>query len=137
MPIRPLEGADVEHFTYRLESSRSRPAAASVEQSGADWREHVPTLRGGSVILREVVLSDAPALFASLTSHEVTRFLHEPPGSVDAFERFISRSQAQRAEGSAVCFAVTLSGFDAPIGIVQIRAIDADRSTAEWGFALA
>src|SRR5206468_1386042 len=77
------------------------------------------------------------SLFALLTAHEVARFIHEPPTTVEGFERFIARAQELRRAGGCVCLAVTLKGFDTAIGLFQVRQTEPDFATAEWGFALA
>src|SRR5438045_2604274 len=70
-----------------------------------DWRTGLPTLTGSLVTLRELEIADAPALFAALTTAEVSRFISPPPASVDGFERFIEWTRRQRAAGQYVCFA--------------------------------
>lgn len=102
----------------------------------SDWRQSVPVLCGERVTLREVQPSDAASLCGLLTTREVARFIHVPPATVDEFEQFIVRARELRLAGTSVCFAVTLKGFDTAIGIFQVRATTADRSIAEWGFAL-
>jgi len=102
----------------------------------SDWREGLPTLGVGQVVLRELRASDAAPLFALLTTEEVSRFISPPPTSVEGFERFIAWTQRQRAVGAYACFAVTLKGFDTAIGIFQVRQLDTRFETAEWGFAL-
>jgi RimJ/RimL family protein N-acetyltransferase len=84
--------------------------------------------------LRELRTSDAPSLFALLTTDEVARFISPPPSTVEGFVRFIVWTQQQRAAGQFVCFAVTLN--DTAIGIVQLRQLEPRFITAEWGFAL-
>jgi RimJ/RimL family protein N-acetyltransferase len=109
----------------------SRTAAAA-----SDWRAALPVLPGGTVTLRELRLSDAPALLDLLTTDEVARFISPPPTTVEGFERFIGWAHRERAAGRYVCFAVVPNGCESAIGIFQIRANDAGFSTAEWGFAL-
>lgn len=104
---------------------------------GADWRLSLPTLCGRRVALRELRASDAPALFETVTPPEVSRFLSPPPPNVATFERFIACSRDQQRAGKLACFAVTLRGHDRPIGIFQIRELEANFKTAEWGFAIA
>jgi ribosomal-protein-alanine N-acetyltransferase len=55
---------------------------------------------------------------------------------VEGFERFIAWTIRQRAAGAYACFAVTVKGFDTAIGIFQVRALEPDFGTAEWGFAI-
>jgi RimJ/RimL family protein N-acetyltransferase len=86
--------------------------------------------------LRELRASDAPSLFAMLTTEKVSRFISPPPTTVEGFERFISWTIRQRAAGTYACFAVTLQGFDTAIGIFQVRETEPGFGTAEWGFAI-
>jgi RimJ/RimL family protein N-acetyltransferase len=102
-----------------------------------DWRTGLPTLIGSVVTLRELQVTDAPALFAALTSEEVMRFISPPPTSVEGFERFIAWTHRQRAAGQYVCFAVVPRGSDVAIGLFQVRSLEADFGSAEWGFAIA
>jgi len=120
----------------------SEPALQPVSSSttadvvSTDWRRHLPEQAGKGVRLRELRESDAASLFAMLSTEEVTRFISPPPTSVEVFERFIAWTLRQRMRGENLCFAVTLQGYDTAIGIFQVRRIDADFATAEWGFAL-
>jgi RimJ/RimL family protein N-acetyltransferase len=102
----------------------------------SDWRQQLPILNGEQVTLRQLRASDAPSLFALLTTEEVSRFISPPPTTVEGFERFISWSLRQRAAGTYACFAITLAGHDTAIGIFQVRETEAGFGTAEWGFAL-
>ena len=110
------------------------PAATSVITT--DWRDALPVLSATSITLREMRTSDAPSLFALLTTEEVARFISPPPGTVEGFERFIVWAARQRAAGAYVCFAVTLAESDTAIGIFQLRSTEPGFATAEWGFAL-
>jgi ribosomal-protein-alanine N-acetyltransferase len=102
-----------------------------------DWRSGLPCLAGDFVSLRELRTSDAPALFAALTSDQVSRFISPPPATVDGFARFIAWANRQRQNGQYVCFAVVPHGSDTPIGIFQVRSLGPAFGTAEWGFAIA
>jgi ribosomal-protein-alanine N-acetyltransferase len=102
----------------------------------SDWQNGLPTLRGRQVVLRELRASDAPSLFALLTTEEVSRFISPPPTTVEGFEKFVAWTLRQRAAGAYTCFAVTLRGFDTAIGIFQVRDLGASFDTAEWGFAI-
>lgn len=101
-----------------------------------DWRNGLPSLTGSRVTLRELRISDAPALLEALTSEQVARFISPPPSTVQGFERFIAWTAAERAAGRYACFAVVPAGADAPVGLFQVRALDPAFATAEWGFAL-
>jgi RimJ/RimL family protein N-acetyltransferase len=66
----------------------------------------------------------------------VARFISPPPPTVEGFERFIAWTHRQRAAGACAGFAVTLRGFETPIGVFQVRQLDPGFGTAEWGFAI-
>ena len=110
--------------------------ARPFESASIDWRHGLPVLRGSVVTLREPRLSDAAALWSMLASTEVSRFMATPPSSVEGFERFIGWTIAERAAGNYACFVVVPHGREQPIGLFQLRRLDASFETAEWGFAL-
>ena len=112
------------------------PSGQVLERTDVVWQSSLPVLMGKQVVMRELRASDAPSLFAVLTTPEVSRFISPPPPTVQEFDRFIARSIRQRETGAGACFAVTLEGFDTAVGIFQVRSLDADFNTAEWGFAL-
>src|SRR5947209_14554658 len=132
----------MEKMPYRQELDRHVSLQAIVNQPevgtavSTDWREGLPVLSGKRVTLRELRASDAPSLFAMLTTEEVSRFISPPPSTVEGFERFIAWTLRQRRAGSYACFAVTLDGSDTAIGIFQLRELEPGFGTAEWGFAI-
>ena len=71
-----------------------------------------------------------------LTTEEVSRFISPPPTTVEGFERFITWARAERAAGRYACFAVVPQGMTTAIGLFQVRQLEPDFATAEWGFAL-
>jgi RimJ/RimL family protein N-acetyltransferase len=101
-----------------------------------DWRGELPVLTAGGITLRELRVSDAPSLFAMLTTEEVSRFISPPPTSVEGFERFIAWTHRERAAGNYACFAIVPHGMDTAIGIFQVRQLEPGFATAEWGFAI-
>ena len=101
-----------------------------------DWRHGLPILRGHSVTLREPRLADAGALYSHLTSPPVAQYISTPPPSAHGFERFIGWVQHERSVGRHACFGVVPDGSDEVAGLVQVRQLEADFGTAEWGFAL-
>jgi len=130
MPYRPeLDSTDV-----RLQPAVLQSQAA--ETVSTDWRDGLPMLNGATVTLRELRASDAPSLFALLTTEEVSRFISPPPSTIEGFEKFIAWTLRQRSVGSYACFAVTLDATDTAIGIFQLRQLEPGFGTAEWGFAI-
>jgi ribosomal-protein-alanine N-acetyltransferase len=110
--------------------------AAAANSTMSDWRRKLPALSGSMVTLRELRLSDAPSLLAMLSTEEVTRFISPPPTSVEGFERFIAWAHRERAAGRYICFAVVPHGMDTAIGLFQVRQLEPNFATAEWGFAI-
>jgi len=100
------------------------------------WRRGLPVLTGGQVVLRELRSSDAASLFAMLSTDEVSRFMSPPPTTIDGYEQFIAWAHRQRSAGAFASYAVTLKGFDTAIGLFQVRQLDTNFTTAEWGFAI-
>lgn len=103
---------------------------------GSDWRERLPVLAGRGVTLRALELFDAPTLFTMLTAEEVQRFISPPPQTVAEFERFITWTRRQQAEGRYVCFGIVPEGWDVAVGLIQIRSNDVGFTSVEWGFAI-
>lgn len=102
----------------------------------SDWRLALPVLAASTVTLRELELTDAPSLFAMLTTEEVSRFISPPPTTVEGFERFITWARAERTAGRYACFALVPAGMETAIGLFQVRQLEPGFATAEWGFAL-
>jgi [ribosomal protein S5]-alanine N-acetyltransferase len=131
----------MEKMPYRSELDATTLETAFIGSVSADvvstnWRDGLPVLSAKGVTLRELRTSDAPSLFAMLTTEEVSRFISPPPSTVEGFERFIAWTIRQRRAGSYACFAVTLDGSDTAIGIFQLRELEPGFGTAEWGFAI-
>ena len=132
----------MENMPYRVElelqtfQAPMGEVARTEEVTSTDWQSGLPVLCGSQVILRELRASDAPSLFALLTTEEVARFISPPPTTVEGFEKFIAWTIRQRTAGTYACFAVTLKGYDTAIGIFQMRETEPGFGTAEWGFAI-
>jgi RimJ/RimL family protein N-acetyltransferase len=129
----------MEKMPYRpeLDILPVQPQTARAIVVTSDWQSGLPVLEGRQVVLRELRPADAPALFALLTTEEVARFISPPPNTVEAFEKFIAWTLRQRAAGQYVCFAVVPRGSEVAIGLFQVRSLEADFGSAEWGFAIA
>ena len=125
----------MEKMPYQPDVDDPVTAAATATVS-TDWRSALPVLMGKKVMLRELELSDAPALLAMLTPEEVSRFISPPPTTVEGFEKFITWARGERAAGRYTCFAVVPHGMSTAVGLFQVRQLEAGFATAEWGFAL-
>jgi len=127
----------MEKMPYQPDLDRAVTTATSATDTiSSDWRNALPVMTGKKVTLRELEVSDAPALFAMLTPEEVSRFISPPPTTVEGFERFITWACAERAAGRYACFAVVPHGMETAIGLFQVRQLEPGFATAEWGFAL-
>ncbi len=134
MENMPYRRAELEGHDVRFQQPVIQPQATLTVST--DWRNSLPMLAGATVTLRELRASDAPSLFALLTTEEVSRFISPPPSTVEGFEKFIAWTLRQRTAGTYACFAVPLRGFDTAIGIFQVRETQPGFETAEWGFAI-
>ncbi len=124
----------------RFRSAGERTATATMPERRqtptADWRRDLPTMAGVQVTIRPLRRDDAHSLFAMLGGEEVARFISPPPATVEGYEAFIERDHQLRALGQSFCFAIVPEGTDVAVGLIQVRRLDADFETAEWGFAL-
>src|SRR5256885_16656020 len=128
----------MEKLPYRQElDTQVFQAPVEAEQVGTtDWQQRLPVLSGNMVTLRELRASDAPSLFAMLTTEEVTRFISPPPTTVEGFEGFIAWTHRQQMEGRYICFGIVPAGRSEAVGLIQFRALDKAFGVAEWGFAI-
>jgi RimJ/RimL family protein N-acetyltransferase len=125
----------MEKMPYQPDLDRT-VRGTTTETIASDWRTSLPVLVGKKVMLRELELTDAPALFALLTAEEVSRFISPPPTTVEGFEKFIKWAIAERTAGRYVCFAVVPHGMDTAVGLFQVRQLEPGFASGEWGFAL-
>jgi RimJ/RimL family protein N-acetyltransferase len=107
-----------------------------IELDAPDWWVQVPMLLGPSIRIREVEAADAAALLELFGDPRVSQYLYTPPASLTQFEGFIEWTQRQRQAAKCVCFAVVPNGLQQPIGLFQLRALEAEFHVAEWGFAM-
>jgi RimJ/RimL family protein N-acetyltransferase len=123
----------MEKMPYQPDLDRPMTTTATIS---SDWRSALPVLTGSQVTLRDLEITDAPSLFAMLTSEEVSRFISPPPTTVEGFERFITWAREEREAGRYACFAVVPHGMTTAIGLFQVRQLEPGFVTAEWGFAI-
>jgi ribosomal-protein-alanine N-acetyltransferase len=131
----------MEKMPYTPEMDRAiamlnQPVVETPSVVTTDWKTGLPVLTGSRITLRELRVSDAPSLFAMLTTEEVSRFISPPPTTVEGFERFIAWTNRERAAGTYACFAIVPHGMDTAIGLFQVRQLEPSWGTAEWGFAM-
>ena len=117
-----------------LRKSIADPSDAASART--DWRGGLPTLRDGSVTLRQLRIDDAPSLVAHLNDARVWRYIAPCPSTAASFARFIRWTHAERRRGKLACFGIVPAGETSAVGVIQVWPIERDFSTAEWGFAL-
>jgi ribosomal-protein-alanine N-acetyltransferase len=121
MPLARVEG----HRPYRQADSNL-----------AEWGGGLPELAGHRLTLRELRASDAPTLYAELTTPEVRRFIWAPPPSVMAFERFIDWSHQERATGKYICYGVVPHREEHAFGVFELRQLQPGFLRGEFGFVI-
>lgn len=135
MPLMPPTPAMPATLATPVTPS-SATSTDAIARFSSDWTAGLPVLQDDGITLRELRASDAPALFAHVTTQEVARFISPPPSTLESFERFIAWAEREREAGRYACFAVVPDGYDAAIGLFQVRQLDPTFGMAEWGFAI-
>jgi ribosomal-protein-alanine N-acetyltransferase len=123
-----------------LETGRSVMTVTShVEPAIApstDWKRQLPVIVGPNETLRELELSDAPALVSMISTEEVQRFVSPPPTTVEGFERLIAWAKNERQLGKGAIFGMVPEGMSSVVGLFQLRSLEPGFRTAEWGFMM-
>lgn len=116
-----------------FDAMRARVVAEPVATT---WTNALPALTGHRLTLRELVPTDALALLSMLSTKEVAKFISPPPTTEQGFQKFIAWTKSERQVGRQITFGVVPDGCDQAVGLVQVRSITPNFSTAEWGFAV-
>jgi RimJ/RimL family protein N-acetyltransferase len=106
------------------------------ESVATTWTDALPALTGNRLTLRELVPTDSLALLSMLSTEEVAEFISPPPTTAQGFQKFITWTQNERRAGRQITFGMVPEGCEQAVGLVQVRSIAPNFSTAEWGFAL-
>ena len=122
-------------FPSSLSHTVDRPEPVSTPP--CSWRDAVPVLTGEHCALRELQADDAQPLVSILTAPEVTRFMSPPPTTVEQFAWFIEWSRREREAGRYLAFALIPHAHASPVGLLQLRQLEPEFRTAEWGVAMA
>ena len=122
-------------FPSSLSHTVGRPEQVSTPP--CSWRDAVPVLTGEHCALRELQADDAQPLVSILTAPEVTRFMSPPPTTVEQFAWFIEWSRREREAGRYLAFALIPHAHASPVGLLQLRQLEPEFRTAEWGVAMA
>jgi RimJ/RimL family protein N-acetyltransferase len=100
------------------------------------WQERLPELRDGTLLLRQLRLTDAPSLLRHINALPVLQFIAPCPTTVDGFERFVRWTHSERQRGRHACYGIVPGPTDAAVGVIQLWSVEREFSTAEWGFAI-
>lgn len=95
-----------------------------------------PVLQTQRFILREITLTDAPAIFEIMGDERVARFLGRPPlASLDEAVARIHRIEDGFREKSTITWGVTEPARDHVVGTCGLFDIDSAHLRAELGYA--
>jgi ribosomal-protein-alanine N-acetyltransferase len=103
-------------------------------QPHAEWRAGLPILANDRVVLRELRISDAAPLYRVARCPDVARHMWPAPPAVDAFERFIEWTWAERAAGKYISFGIVPRGAPEPVGLFELRQMQPGFFRGELGF---
>jgi ribosomal-protein-alanine N-acetyltransferase len=112
--------------------TETQPASTDSDR----WRVGTPLLRHENVVVRSLRREDASALCALCATEQVGRFLWPPPATAERFTEFIDWSRDQQTGGLQICFALVPAGMDTAAGLIQVRQLESNFQTAEWGFVV-
>jgi len=110
--------------------------ATATDLAGNRWRVTTPLLRHENVLVRSLRREDAPVLCALCAFEAVGRFLWPPPATTERFTEFIEWTRDQQTGGLQICFALVPAGTETAAGLIQVRQLEANFQTAEWGFVV-
>jgi RimJ/RimL family protein N-acetyltransferase len=138
-PISPSESAPMNTQRQSLHPPLATAATESLLPTAppVSWRQAVPVLTGEHCALRELQQEDARGLLAMLAAPEVARFISPPPSTVERFAWFIDWSRREREGGRYLAFALVPHAHSSPVGLLQLRQLEPEFRTAEWGVAIA
>jgi len=98
-----------------------------------NWRMELPTLSGRSVTLREPAPGDANVVAELLSLGDAMRFgLEGPAEGEQASHAVIEQFVRERTHGRSLTYVVTVNAAGAPVGLIQVRALDPAFEAGEW-----
>lgn len=100
------------------------------------WKTCTPLMATEKATVRGLLPEDAGSLFALCTTEPVGRFIWPPPSSAARFEQFIDWTRDQQTSGRQICFAVVPPGETSAAGLIQVRQLEPNFVSAEWGFVV-
>src|SRR5712691_4886875 len=101
-----------------------------------EFFSHFPTLTTQRLLLRQIEMSDAEALFATHSDEETMKLFGTRQKSVEETREMIQRFQRQYAQRQVIRWGVTLKGDDRVIGSCPFFNFDEGFHRAETGYIL-
>jgi ribosomal-protein-alanine N-acetyltransferase len=98
------------------------------------WRAGLPVLATPRLTLREIRMSDAATLHRVARCRDVARFMWPAPAELDAFQKFIEWTWAERAAGKYLGFVLVPKSTARPAGLFELRQMQPGFFRAELGF---
>jgi ribosomal-protein-alanine N-acetyltransferase len=96
-----------------------------------------PVLTTERLHLRQILLTDAEAFFATFSDEEAMKFYgHEPHRSLKDSQELIERTQALYTQRESIRWGITLHGEDRVIGSCNFHRFDEGYHRAETGYEL-
>lgn len=97
------------------------------------WRDGLPMLADGFVMLREIELADAAGLTARLARPKVSQFSEPSPSTVEGFRRYIRWTRLERVRGRHASFAIIPTDLAEPVGVIQLWRDASMPGVFQWG----
>jgi [ribosomal protein S5]-alanine N-acetyltransferase len=109
------------------------PAQEALEGS---WKTATPLMHHEKATVRGLRAEDAESLFSLCGTEPVGRFLWPPPSTAERFIQFIEWTREQQRTGRQICFALVPPGSERAAGLVQVRQLEPNFHSGEWGFVV-
>ena len=96
----------------------------------------LPELVSSRLTLRELTRSDAPSLWANLSTEDVQRYIAPAPTTLEGFEVFIQWTIRERKAGRFLCYGIVPRGHDRAVGIFEAWPVEPTFRVAETRVSL-
>ena len=97
----------------------------------------IPLVTTERMVLRELLASDAEAVFSMRSDHKVMRYVPRPMAkTIDDASALIDLVNSRNATNDSVQWAITLKEGDAMIGIIGYWRFEKEQHLAELGYML-
>ncbi len=102
-----------------------------------DLFENIPTLKTERLVLKQIDLSDAPALFSIKSDAEGTsKYGREPHKNLEETKRWVKQLITNFKEKESLAWSIHLQDTDEAIGLVTLWNLDPESFVGELGYEL-